>query len=50
MSTRVMIEKDPNYSQVAARLLMDSIRREALTLLNGRPTEATQAEMKKHLP
>jgi len=50
MSTRVMIEKDPNYSQVAARLLMDSIRREALTLLNGRPTEATQAEMKTIYP
>ena len=50
MSTRVMIEKDPNYSQVAARLLMDSIRREALTMLNGRPTEATQAEMKTIYP
>lgn len=50
MSTRVMIEKDPNYSQVAARLLMDAIRREALTLLNGRPTEATQAEMKTIYP
>ncbi|PWQ97307.1 ribonucleoside-diphosphate reductase subunit alpha [Leucothrix arctica] len=50
MSTRVMIEKDPSYSQVAARLLMDSIRTEALTLLNGRPTDATQAEMKKLYP
>ena len=50
MSTRVMIEKDPNYSQVAARLLMDSIRREALSLLNGRATEATAAEMKSIYP
>ncbi len=50
MSTRVMIEKDPSYSQVAARLLMDSIRTEALTLLNGRPTDATQSEMKKLYP
>jgi ribonucleoside-diphosphate reductase alpha chain len=50
MSTRVMIEKDPNYSQVAARLLMDSIRREALSLLNDRATEATQAEMKTIYP
>jgi len=50
MATRVMIEKDPNYSQVAARLLMDSIRREALTLLNDRATEATQAEMKSIYP
>jgi len=50
MSTRVMIEKDPSYSQVAARLLMDSIRTEALTLLSGRETNATQAEMKKLYP
>lgn len=50
MATRVMIEKDPNYSHVAARLLMDSIRREALTLLNGRATEATQTEMKAIYP
>ncbi|PID46291.1 MAG: ribonucleoside-diphosphate reductase subunit alpha [Proteobacteria bacterium] len=50
MATRVMIEKDPNYSYVAARLLMDSIRREALTMLTGRPTEATQAEMKALYP
>ncbi|RVU83657.1 ribonucleoside-diphosphate reductase subunit alpha [Leucothrix sargassi] len=50
MTTRVMIEKDPSYSQVAARLLMDSIRTEALTLLNGRATDATQTEMKKLYP
>jgi len=50
MATRVMIEKDPNYSQVAARLLMDSVRREALTMLNGRATEATQSEMKAIYP
>jgi ribonucleoside-diphosphate reductase alpha chain len=50
MSARVMIEKDPNYSQVAARLLMDTIRTEGLTLLKGRPTEATQAEMKGIYP
>ena len=50
MTTRVMIEKDPSYSQVAARLLMDSIRTEALTLLNGRATDATQSEMKKLYP
>ncbi|WP_022953680.1 ribonucleoside-diphosphate reductase subunit alpha [Leucothrix mucor] len=50
MSARVMIEKDPNYSQVAARLLMDTIRTEGLTLLNGRPTDATQAEMKGIYP
>jgi ribonucleoside-diphosphate reductase alpha chain len=39
-----MVEKDPNYSFVTARLLMDTIRAEALTFL-GIATEATQSEM-----
>jgi len=50
MATRVNIEKDPNYSMVAARLLLDNLRGEALTYLNGRPSEATQAEMAKRYP
>ncbi len=50
MATRVNIEKDPNYSMVAARLLLDNLRGEALTYLNGRPSEATQAEMTKRYP
>jgi len=50
MATRVNIEKDPNYSFVAARLLLDSLRTEALTFLNNRPSEATQAEMAKRYP
>jgi ribonucleoside-diphosphate reductase alpha chain len=45
MSTRVMIERDPNYSNVAARLLLDGLRREAISFINTRPSEATQAEM-----
>ncbi|PIE00281.1 MAG: ribonucleoside-diphosphate reductase subunit alpha [Thiothrix nivea] len=45
ISTRVLIDSDPNYSQVAARMLLDSLRREVLTFLNGRQTEATQQEM-----
>ncbi len=45
ISTRVLIDHDPNYSQVAARMLMDALRREVLTFLEGQPTEATQAEM-----
>lgn len=45
ISTRVLIDNDPNYSQVAARMLMDSLRREVLTFLSGRRTEATQQEM-----
>ncbi len=50
MATRVNIDKDSNYSMVAARLLLDNLRSEALTYLNGRPTEATQGEMAKRYP
>ena len=50
MATRVNIEKHPNYSMVAARLLLDNLRHESLTYLNGRPSEATQAEMAKRYP
>lgn len=45
MSARTLIEKEPNYSFVAARLLMDQLRTEALTYLNLTPSHATQAEM-----
>lgn len=34
MSARVLIEKEPNYSYVAARLLLDDLRGEALNFLN----------------
>ena len=45
MTARTRIEQEPNYSYVSARLLLDSMRREALTFLgNGKPT-ATQDEM-----
>jgi len=50
MATRVNIEKDSNYSMVAARLLLDNLRSEALTYLNARPSEATQLEMVKRYP
>ena len=50
MATRVNIEKDSNYSMVAARLLLDNLRSEALSYLNARPVEATQAEMAKRYP
>ncbi|OQX15293.1 MAG: ribonucleoside-diphosphate reductase subunit alpha [Thiothrix lacustris] len=45
ISTRVMIDREPNYSQAAARMLMDSLRREALSFIEGQHTEATQQEM-----
>ncbi len=34
MSARTLIEKEPNYSYVAARLLLDQLRSEALSFLN----------------
>ena len=45
ISTRVLIDHDPNYSYVAARMLLDSLRREVLSFLDGQLTEATQQEM-----
>lgn len=45
MSARIFIEKDPAYSTVAARLLMDNIRREALTYVYDAPRNDSQSEM-----
>lgn len=45
MCTRVLIEKEPNYSYVAARLLLDELRSEALTFLGVRD-KATFDEMR----
>lgn len=45
MSARMFIEREPNYSFVAARLLLNSLRQEALTFVHSRHEEATQAEM-----
>ena len=44
MTARTMVEKDPNYSYVTARLLMDTLRAEALGFL-GITDAATQSEM-----
>ncbi len=45
MGARLLIEKEPDYSQAAARLLLDALRREALSFLSGQDESATQAEM-----
>jgi ribonucleoside-diphosphate reductase alpha chain len=45
LAARTLIETEPNYSRVSARLLLDKLRREALTFLAGRLEQATQAEM-----
>ena len=50
MSARTLIEKEPAYSFVSARLLLDKLRREALSFLAGRPDEATLDEMAERYP
>ncbi|WP_395372900.1 ribonucleoside-diphosphate reductase subunit alpha [Marinicella sp. W31] len=50
MTARTLIEKDSNYSFVTARLLMDGIRTEALSFIDGHYTEATQKDMQSVYP
>ena len=50
MCARQYIEKDPNYSKVAARLLLDGLRTEVLSFLYGEEKTATQAEMVELYP
>ncbi len=49
MSARTKVEKEPNYSYVTARILMDQIRSEALNFLNI-SEESTYQEMEKYYP
>ncbi len=45
MSARTLIEKQPDYSYTAARLLLDDMRTEALSFVYNTLTHATHAEM-----
>ena len=47
MSARTKIETEPNYSFVAARLLLDNMREEALTFIGNGSLKATQQEMQE---
>lgn len=49
ISARTLVEKEPNYSFVTARLLMDKLRTEALNFLNV-TDHATQSQMKDFYP
>jgi ribonucleoside-diphosphate reductase alpha chain len=49
ITARTLVEQEPNYSFVTARLLMDSLREEALTFL-GVARSATQADMTEYYP
>ena len=49
MTARTLVEKEPNYTFVTARILLDNLRTEALTFLEVKG-EATQEEMEKLYP
>ncbi|MGH8441709.1 MAG: ribonucleoside-diphosphate reductase subunit alpha [Nevskiaceae bacterium] len=50
LSARAMIEKEPNYTYVSARLLTDSLRHEATKFLGMAETRPTFEEMKELYP
>ncbi|MGB1581480.1 MAG: ribonucleoside-diphosphate reductase subunit alpha, partial [Nevskiales bacterium] len=50
LSARALIEAEPNYSTVSARLLLDNLRHEALRFLGSSVDTATGAEMAKLYP
>ncbi len=50
MAARTFVETDPEYSLVSGRLLLDKLRREALSFLRGVPDEASQEEMAARYP
>lgn len=45
LASRTLVETEPNYSFVSARLLLDRLRHEALSFVTGRSEQATQADM-----
>ena len=50
LAARALVETEPAYSTVAARLLGDVLRTEALTHLAGAPDVATATEMNERYP
>ncbi|HCU88317.1 MAG TPA: ribonucleoside-diphosphate reductase subunit alpha, partial [Gammaproteobacteria bacterium] len=50
MSARTFIEREPEYTYVAARLLLDILRHEALTFVTRHEQHATQEEMSEQYP
>ena len=47
MAARTLVESDPDYSLVTARLLLDKLRREALSFLAGTAESADQDQMRQ---
>ena len=50
MSARTFIEREPNHTFVAARLLLDTLRHEALSFVTKCGRQATQEEMSDRYP
>nr|WP_246843515.1 ribonucleoside-diphosphate reductase subunit alpha [Allokutzneria sp. NRRL B-24872] len=50
MAARTMVENDPNYSFVSARLLQDKLRKEALEFVYGGSQLASHTEMGERYP
>ncbi|MCO6441740.1 MAG: ribonucleoside-diphosphate reductase subunit alpha [Nitrococcus mobilis] len=50
MCARTLIEREPGYSYVAAGLLLNTLRREALSFLGGAEAAATFEEMTERYP
>nr|WP_229426821.1 ribonucleoside-diphosphate reductase subunit alpha [Microvirga alba] len=48
LAARTLVEREPDYAYASARLLLDSLRREALSAVHGDRQQATQAEMAVH--
>ena len=45
MAARTLVEQEPNYTYVSARLLLDKLRREVLTFVHNTPMSPSQVEM-----
>jgi ribonucleoside-diphosphate reductase alpha chain len=45
MAARTLVEQEPNYAYVSARLLLDKLRTEVLSYVLDVPTHASQADM-----
>ena len=50
LASRTLIETEPNYAKVTARLLLDKLRREVLTRIGGATEQATHAQMAERYP
>ena len=45
MAARTLVEAEPNYAYVSARLLLDKMRAETLSFVIGTPIDSRQSEM-----